>query len=238
MMYLELFVKKYKEAILINLDVCMKQALQHLKIGTWESIRSLKLDTYFANLDYTEEAKRSIKKIYEIQKIDFSQFSSKPTELEGFKGEFLEDLILGIAKADVFSNADPSVKTHLKDYPRMLCNDTLDLSIINAQDGLQKGLISMLDSAKKNPEPLLGPSSVNPEKKFVAASNFKQKTLRDQTPPRRRGIGEVRSAEIKKYGPSNTKPTFKEESKRNTEKFNLFSDTSRPSLTKAGKSKV
>lgn len=238
MMYLELFVKKYKEAILINLDVCMKQALNHLKIGTWESIRSLKLDTYFANLDQTEDVKKSIKKIYEIQKIDFSQFSSKSTEMEGFKGEFLEDLILEIAKADAFSNADPSVKTHPKDYPRMLCNDTLDLSIMNAQDGLQKGLVSMLDSAKKHPEPLLGPTSVNPQKKVIGSSILKQKTLRDQTPPRRRAVGEVRSAEIKKYGPPNTKQTFKEETKRNTDKFNLFSDTSRPCFTKAGKTKV
>ena len=166
MMYLELFLKKYKEAILINLDVCQKQALHQLKADGWKSIRTLKFDTFFANADHIEVAKKNIKSIYESQKIDFSQFSTKPMEKGGFRAEIMEDLMMEIAKADVANNID--LKTHFLSGSqptqgggtRMLCNETLDLSIINVNVPFRKyqlvqGLEAMLDSNKKPSEPPL-----------------------------------------------------------------------------------
>lgn len=145
-MYLELFVKKYKEAILINLDICMKQATQHLQAGSWEAIRSLKLDTFFANPETTESAKNAIKKIYELQTVDFNEFSSQHKQKEDYGGKFMQDLLAEIANADAINNmADKARKRRGSSVARMLCNETLDLSIINTNEGLKTqgpGLVS------------------------------------------------------------------------------------------------
>jgi hypothetical protein len=145
-MYLELFVKKYKEAILINLDICMKQATKHLQAGSWEAIRSLKLDTFFANPETTESAKNAIKKIYELQTVDFAEFSWQHKQKEGYGGKFMQDLLAEIAISDATNNmADQARKSRGSSVARMLCNETLDLSIINTKEGLKTtgpGLVS------------------------------------------------------------------------------------------------
>ena len=203
MMYLELFIKKYKEAILINLDVCMKQALQTLEAGSWECIRSLKLDTYNSNLEQTEKAKASIKKIFELQKIDFAEFATHPVEMEGFQGEFLEDLFMEIAKADAINREDPSMKTrNWKEGRRMLCNETLDLSIMNVNDGIQNGLTSMLDSSKKKPAPVpklaSTPDEVNKKSEKRPEGIKRAGPFFSVDSPRRKTLAGVRSAEAKK----------------------------------------
>lgn len=224
MMYLELFVKKYKEAILTNLDVCMKQSLEHLRSGTWDSIRCLRLDTYFSNPDRSEDAKLSIKKIYERQRIDFAQFSSKTSEMGGYHGEFLEELIIEIAKADILSQPDALVKTRPKGLPRMLCNETLDLSIINANDGLLNGLTSLLDSTKKKQEPLLGPISIpGPDSNTCTESKQRPSVSKAAGSPRRKAVGAVRSADGPKRQPIK-KPSTKEDVKKKSEKLNFVSD--------------
>lgn len=189
-MYIELFVKKYKEAILINLDICMKQAMQHLQAGSWEAIRSLKLDTFFSNPESTEEVKKSIKKIYELQTIDFSQFSSKPKDTEGFSGKFMEDLLAEIAKADATNNmVDKAKKRRGSSVARMLCNETLDLSIINVNDGNrahERGLASMLDSDHKKEKPLL-PTAL------LKSTEFKDHRPHNGRTPKKKNISPKKS---------------------------------------------
>lgn len=213
MMYIELFVKKYKEAILINLDVCMKQALQHLRSETWESIRTLKIDTYFSSNERTEDVKKSIKKIYQIQNIDFSQFSSKPLEMQDFKGEFFDDLLAEIARADAIALDEKTKKNQFGENPRMLCNETLDLSIMNANEGVQKGLISILESNKKKQDPLLGPSSLSPINKIEDLTISKTDGNQIVDSPRKRNIANVRSVDLNKKG------SFKDLSKKNIDKL-------------------
>ncbi len=124
MLYLEQYVKKYKEAILTNLEVCMKEALKHLKTAEWARISDFSLITYNLNHTTIEETKMLVKRLYEQQTIDFNKFITKPLDLET-QNDTLGDTILDILKATGKS------KTPMYKKPFSLGdgNETLDLSI-------------------------------------------------------------------------------------------------------------
>lgn len=191
-MYLELFVKKYKEAMLLNLDICMKKALQQLNVGSLESVMALQLDTYFANPEQLDEAKKSIKKIYELQMIDFRQFSSKQKDIHNLDCNLRDDLLTEIARADPDNKAREEFKFS-GGHPctRMLCNETLDLSI-NPVNEIVNHLPTIQKAAPDKERPSQNPLNKRdiarrPEDKQIKArtkesSPWKRRFLYDKKP--------------------------------------------------------
>lgn len=134
--FLELFVKKYKDVVLANLDTCLNKAMDQLKGGSWETIKTLKVDTFASDPENIEDAKRAIKRIYTMQCIDFSQFSSPKNGLEEYEGKLMKDLLIEIAKVDAENKRRFNDINQYKTTSIQLHYDqTLNLSLINTNGG-------------------------------------------------------------------------------------------------------
>lgn len=82
LLYLEQYVKKYKDAIMNNIDFCMKESLDNLKQSDWNDITKLSLTTYRLNGSSMDQTKNIIKTIYEPDRIDLAKNSQRISDFD------------------------------------------------------------------------------------------------------------------------------------------------------------
>ena len=186
LLYLEQYVKKYKDAIMNNIDFCMKESLDNLKQSDWNDITKLSLTTYRLNGSSMDQTKNIIKTIYEPDRIDLAKNSQRISDFD--QNNTLNETIIDLLRDELTATNRPYKQSNTPMKSREDLNggdtETLDLSmntLMNSRRDIRPNLLRIIDGIKN-----------------VTLMPIKESSVRESFRNSVKGASELESPDVKK----------------------------------------